>query len=477
MINLSFFRSRRFLPALIALAALAGSAGLFTWYKLFRRVTTYYADPAEHFKYGSIGVEAPAGIPYWIWLVLPRVFADKLPGPGGYVALGASWEPGRELPVGFTKEIVGIPRVGVNCAGCHTASVRLRPGEAPRLYAGGPSSRFMAQGYVRFLFACARDDRFNSKTIMNAILAIYDMPFVDRVLYRYLIIPYTRREILKNERENYYWMPERPDWGPGRTDMNPFQRQVLRLPDDHSIGSTDVMAIWNERAHKGMLYHSDGLNTTLVESVRSAALSAGATKASLDIASLDRVQEYLSDLPAPKYPFPIDRPAAEKGSGVFQRECAECHAFGGRRTGTVAPLEEVGTDPNRNRHWTPAAADAFNRWAAAYPWAFHNFRSSNGYVALPLDGIWARAPYLHNGSVPSMRQLLTPPEARVRVFYRGYDVYDPENLGFLSAGTEAEQAGFRYDARVKGNGNGGHLYGTALSDLDKNALIEYLKTL
>jgi mono/diheme cytochrome c family protein len=477
MTDLSFLRTRRFLRVAILAAVVIAAAGEFAWYKLFRRVITVYRDPAEHFKYGSIGVEAPAGIPYWIWLVLPRVFPDKLPGPGGYVALGASWEPGRELPIGFTKEIIGFPRVGMNCAGCHTTSVRVAPNRAPQHYLGGPASRFRAQEYLRFLFACAKDSRFNSRTIMNAILSIYDMPWIDRFLYRYLIIPYTRREILKNERENYYWMPERPDWGPGRTDMNPFQRQVLRLPDDHSVGSTDMMAIWNQRARKGMLYHSDGLNTTLTESVRGGALGTGATRKSLDIQSLDRVQEYLLDLPPPKYPFPIDQAAAQNGAAVFKRECADCHAFGGARTGKVVPLAEVGTDPNRNRHWPQAAADAFNLWAAGEPWAFRNFRSSDGYVALALDGIWARAPYLHNGSVPNLRELLARPENRSSVFYRGYDVYDPVAVGFVSSGAEAERTGFRYDTKTAGNGNGGHLYGTALSTAEKDALVEYLKTL
>src|ERR1044072_16134 len=92
---------------LVTLIVTVALGGVF-WYKLFRVVRTACADPVEHFKYGSIGVEAPAGIPYWIWVVLPRIFADKLPGPGGYVALGATWEMGKELPIGFTKETIGI---------------------------------------------------------------------------------------------------------------------------------------------------------------------------------------------------------------------------------------------------------------------------------------------------------------------------------------------------------------------------------
>ena len=405
-------RNRRWWRRIGIVLALIAAGGIFVWYRLLRRVPTYYASPVEHFKYGSIGVEVPAGLPYWLWVVLPRVFADKLPGPGGYVALGATWEMGKEMPVGFTKEVVGMERVGVNCAGCHTTTVRLRPNGAPQIYLGGPSTRFMAQGYVRFLFACAQDPRFTADVLMKEIAKIYNMPLVDRLLYRYVVIPYTRREILRSQERDYYWMRGRPDWGPGRTDMNPFQRQVMRLPDDHTIGSTDAMAIWNERAHEGMLRHSDGLNTTLVESVRSAALAAGATKQSLDVPALDRVQNWLLDLKPPAFPFKIDVALAAQGKPVFDKWCAECHAFGGKRTGTVVPQAEVGTDPNRNRHWPQSSADAFNRWADGYAWAFKNFRSSNGYLSTPMDGIWARAPYLHNGSTPSLADLLEKPANR-----------------------------------------------------------------
>ena len=89
----------------------------------------------------------------------------------------------------------------------------------------------------------------------------------------------------------------------------------------------------------------------------------------------------------------------------------------------------------------------------------------------------AESPDLHNGSVPSLWDLLETPEKRPQRFYRGYDVYDPQQVGFITQGPEAEKAGFRHETSVPGNGNGGHLYGTALSPAEKEVLIEYLKTL
>ncbi|MGL4617586.1 MAG: cytochrome c, partial [Chroococcidiopsis sp.] len=69
------------------------------------------------------------------------------------------------------------------------------------------------------------------------------------------------------------------------------------------------------------------------------------------------------------------------------------------------------------------------------------------------------------------------PDKRTPVFYRGYDVYDPEKVGFVAEGKEAEKVGFKYDTRVTANSNQGHLYGTDLPAEEKKALIEYLKTL
>ena len=112
------------------------------------------------------------------------------------------------------------------------------------------------------------------------------------------------------------------------------------------------------------------------------------------------------------------------------------------------------------------------------------------------------APYLHNGAVPTVRALLTPEEQRPRVFYRGYDVLDPVDLGFISVRCPSEESdeaapagsgsygepganrlcmparsGWRMDTAERGNGNRGHSFGTDLATDEKDALIEFLKTI
>ena len=79
--------------------------------------------------------------------------------------------------------------------------------------------------------------------------------------------------------------------------------------------------------------------------------------------------------------------------------------------------------------------------------------------------------------MPTLRDLLEPADRRPKVFYRGYDVYDPVNGGFVTTGAEAERVGTKLDVSLKGGGNQGHEFGTNLSAAEKSALIEYLKTL
>jgi len=101
----------------------------------------------------------------------------------------------------------------------------------------------------------------------------------------------------------------------------------------------------------------------------------------------------------------------------------------------------------------------------------------DGYNPPFLDGVWVRGPYLHNGSVPTLRDLLEPPANRPKVFWRGYDLYDRANVGFISQGPEAERIGTRYDTSERANSSGGHAFGVDLPTGDKDALLEYLKTL
>src|SRR5215831_18319968 len=140
MITWTAERRRRLRITLVALLVVLAFLGWYGWYKFFRVVPQLpFATEHERFKYGSIGAEATAGIPYWIVYVLPRVFPDKMPGPNGYASFGLGWEEGQELPIGFTKMTIGFDRVGNNCAVCHTARYRLTPDDEPTFVPTGPN--------------------------------------------------------------------------------------------------------------------------------------------------------------------------------------------------------------------------------------------------------------------------------------------------------------------------------------------------
>jgi hypothetical protein len=106
-----------------------------------------------------------------------------------------------------------------------------------------------------------------------------------------------------------------------------------------------------------------------------------------------------------------------------------------------------------------------------------------GYKARPLDGIWATAPYLHNGSVASLYELLLPPNERARKFWVGNRSFDPVQVGYVDAEPQDGRA-FLLQTRdedgepIPGNSPEGHDYGVSnLTDEERFAIIEYLKSL
>jgi hypothetical protein len=243
--------------------------------------------------------------------------------------------------------------------------------------------------------------------------------------------------------------------------------------------------LWNMAPKEGFALHWDGLDDDLTEVVLTGAIGDGASSVTgeptdkLPVDDLKRIEDYIKKVKAPKYPLRVDRRLAARGKTVFNENCASCHEFGGARTGKVIPLAEVKTDRHRLDHWTKEAAERYNDYADGYDFDFKRFRKTNGYVAVAMDGLWMRAPYLHNGSVPSLEDLLEPASRRPKVFFRGYDVVHPSKLGFISQGPSARRQGFRFDTSKAGNSNQGHegaAYGTNLPQADKRALVEYLKT-
>jgi len=476
-------RGKRIALAIVAAAVVVAAAiGIYVFVWFQRNVPETHSGIVDHFKYGSIGAEGRSGVPYWVWRVLPDVFPEYLPDrPGnGYARLGFIYEsPTDERPIGASYREDPLPTQGLNCALCHTGVLRESPDAPPQIILGMPAHQFNLQGYLNFLFASAADPRFNADVLIPAIKkANPEFSWLDNLLYRQFIIPRTRDGLLQ-EATNFSWMARRPPLGPGRVDtFNPYKRLFgFDMDADDTIGTADLPSLWEQRMRIGMWLDWDGNNNSVEERNKSAAIGAGASPESLDLPAMARIEEWILDLPAPQFPASrIDQAKAQAGEKVYQAHCASCHAVPSPGVGQVVNITALGTDPERMKSFTPELAEKMNTLGTGYPWRFTHFRTTDGYASMPLDGVWLRAPYLHNGSVPTLRDLLKPPEQRPTVFYRGYTVYDFANVGFVSSGPEAERLGWKYDTIVKGNSNQGHVYGTTLSSEEIDTLLEYLKT-
>jgi mono/diheme cytochrome c family protein len=470
--------------------ALAAGAGLVFWWKFLAGEPQPLADDRARFHYGSLGAELVAGIPYPIFMILPRVFPDLVeryategygpekPGYGGYGAFGLVWEEGERLPVGLSIKRLGQERVGLNCALCHTASYRLGPDAAPQFAVGGPSHTLNLQGLLRFLIAAAHDRRFTAARLMPEMALHFPFDALDYAIYALVLIPKTRAA-LRLAGDELGWMERKPAWGPGRDDAFNLPKFILtRSPWDDTVGNTDFPALWRLRDRAGGLLHSAGEAKSLYAVVATSAIGVGSPPVGAFEARNQWLESFIAGLEPPQFPGRIDAELARRGEPVFAANCAVCHAANGARTGTAIPLAEIGTDPEHVLAWRQADAARMNRVVRALGAARADLQGAqDGYVARPLVGVWLLGPYLHNGSVPTLWDLLSPSAQRPWVFHRGYDVIDGEKIGFVATGAAAAAAGFRFDTTLRGNGNGGHEYGVDLGEPDKRALLEYLKTL
>ncbi|MEY2483633.1 MAG: hypothetical protein QOK24_2161 [Verrucomicrobiota bacterium] len=436
-----------------------------------------YADITEQWKYGSIGSDVE-GLPFKIWRVLPDVFGDKLPGKG-YESIGLIFESGRETPIGVSMRNGAIPLVGLNCAVCHTGTVRESSDKAPLVLPAMPSHQLNLGEYFNFLFACAGDPRFTSDNLLAAMEKKEKLSVLEKFVYPN-VVKQMKEGVLKRSKALEY-LKSRPPMGPGRVDtFNPYKVLFFGkdMTGDQSIGTVDFPAVWDQETKKALFMHWDGNNNSIDERNISASLGAGASPKTVDFERLNRIKEWLLALPSPKYPFQVDPVKVASGKALYAKNCASCHQPGSSLFGQVTPVAELGTDPHRVDAFTDEMVTNMNSLGTGYPWRFSHFRKTNGYVNRPLDGIWARAPYLHNGSVPTLQELLEPVENRRKEFYRGSDLYDQTRVGFASDVPEqGKRALFKYETGQPGNANTGHLYGIQLSPEEKLAMVEYLKTL
>jgi mono/diheme cytochrome c family protein len=259
----------------------------------------------------------------------------------------------------------------------------------------------------------------------------------------------------------------------------------------------DAPAWWLLHKKKTM-YHTGGADTRSVRSLMQFMMSPlnGAAVFEREESTFADIREYLLELRPPKYPLPIDFALAARGEKLFVKNCARCHGtYGTDPTypNRIVPLDEIGTDPTRYHGISEEFGRYYNQtWFTQEKpgWFDDGFKAmpSPGYQAPPLDGVWATAPYFHNGSVPTVWDVLNS-KSRPRIFTRSYrtdhEAYDAGKLGWkvqlLDRGPDSQLPVHErrkvYDTTQPGRGNAGHTFGDHLNDGDRRAVIEYLKTL
>jgi mono/diheme cytochrome c family protein len=304
---------------------------------------------------------------------------------------------------------------------------------------------------------------------------------------------------------------QKTEWGPGRVDAFGSARAFLFEKAYLPEAAVSYPYLWNFERVPWL--HYDGNTTSVMERNMGQALGVGAvtddsSRSSLRPVNLDRLEQLAGKITPPRWPEQllgkIDQDKVKRGAVHFKEHCANCHiAFepGKDARDLLFDVKTVGTDPKRaetfaqkltegpfkgkfffeaihdtmakirdrsyeDNQITPAQQKAF---AKGRP---NDWRGTGKYAARPLVAIWATAPYLHNGSVPTLDDLLKPAKDRPPTFYVGSREYDPEKLGYV---THMPGQKDNFDTSTVGNRNIGHEYGTDLTIEQRQELLEYLK--
>ena len=257
-------------------------------------------------------------------------------------------------------------------------------------------------------------------------------------------------------------------------DLKMQKRKNFKIPA-YTLAS-DVPPWWNIRKKNALYYNGMGRGDFSKLLMQASVLGIP------DSAFARRVQPHFVDVVAwaaqlepPPYPGAVKKKLAADGKTLFENHCSSCHGTYGTEESypnKLVSLEVVGTDPYYARYFTTVSglAEWYNKSWFATSAPASRLEPSDGYVAPPLDGIWATAPYLHNGSVPTLDALLNSKNRPAK--WKRIPEYDHEKMGW-----KWETGKGAYDTTLPGYGNGGHNFGDGLTEMERKAVVEYLKTL
>lgn len=392
---------------------------------------------------------------------------------------------GDPLPVGVTeRRVLGVRLRNYNCLACHASS------EEGRVVVGAPNVGLDFTGFYEEVFATivatVKDEKCRPRSWVKLLDAARR---ARRRQHERLSAVEAAALLAYAEVVAQGDGPKKPEhaYGPGRTVVTAAYRKLRFDMDPGPFAPVKAPDLFGVRARSGLLwtgnerYTSDvspaekiARNGLLVPWVQVHPLLKKPVPDSEIVRRLDqhrRMAALLVESAPPPSPLPASRERHARGKTVYANECARCHGDysqserDGRLLTRIASyeeklvdIEEVGTDAA----YEASQDGEFNRriGETAIGKLYSESKADGTYVARPLLGLRLRAPYLHNASVPTLADLLLEPEKRPKKFTVG-------------TGTRARER----DTTVPGNRASGHRYGTELSEKDKEALVEYLKTL
>ncbi len=260
------------------------------------------------------------------------------------------------------------------------------------------------------------------------------------------------------------------------------ETQSMDIPDE--VIPTDVPAWWLLKKKHAMFYNGFGRGDFGKFLMASNLLTVNDTSESREVDShISDVLAYIYSLVPPKYPRQVNTKLVKEGALLFAKNCSGCHGSygsGGEYPNLLIPGPVIRTDSFlfKSNYQNYQFVNWFNNsWFAQgdHPARLEPF---DGYIAPPLDGIWVTAPYFHNGSVPTLEGVLNS-KLRPKYWSRDFDnpEYDYENPGWKYTAYDSAGGKTIYNTTLPGYGNYGHYFSDELTDKERKAIIEYLKTL
>ncbi|WP_299153630.1 hypothetical protein [uncultured Tateyamaria sp.] len=442
------------------------------------------------------------------FLVQARIknMPDGVPGAPGALPLGVTH--------GVISPMVGLPVhvANLGCAACHAGVTYGADGvpDPAAAWIGMPNSSLNLEAYTQSIFRTLKAYQQRPDLLIETVMALHpDTGWRERQTLRWLILPLVgaRLDQIDDDRALPF-----VNGVPGSTNGVAALKHVFGVPflgaDLADAGIVSIPDLGYRHWRSSLLVdgayaipqterqtETTAVDNTAEKRTALATITTFFTVPSMGVHPSTAIQSipvaedilaFLDKTYRPQ-PFPgvIDRDLALRGAAVYGEQCSSCH--GTYTVAGVLPdiisfpnwLGDVGTDPLRAQTFTQDLVAVFEDTAYRDQIAVER---TGAYAAPPLSGIWASAPYLHNGTVPTIWHLLTP-EARPETFELGGHMLDFSRLGLKLEDGRYPRDYIPFSTPVvldtgqPGLSSKGHAFGATLSEADKTALIEFLKQL